>query len=113
RRLPQPDPLAEDRRVDAVAHGVHHPGPVLVRDLEAGRDGVVAPGLPVGRVHPGPRHPDPDLAGTGLRFLHLDQLEDVRVSVAPVDDSLHAAEITRSRPGYGAAGPITVARSDH
>src|SRR6185437_1637376 len=85
-------------RIDTVADGVHHTGPVLVGDLESGRDRVVAPGLPVGRVHPGRRHPDPDLTRARLGHLPVDQLEDVRVTVARVHDCLHGQVPTLSHP---------------
>ena len=105
-RLPQPDPLADGGRVDAVADRVDHPGAVLVRGSKPAGIGVGAPGLPVGRVHAGDRHPDPDLAGPGLGHLAVDQLEDVRVTVARVDDCLHGLVPTPSYP------PSTTADED-
>ena len=52
-RLPDPDPQAQQRRLDALPDGVDHPGAVLVRHLRRvdGDAGLAAASrLPVGRV---------------------------------------------------------------
>ena len=73
-RLPDPDPLADQHRVDALADGLDRARAVLVRRLAVRARVGVAPGLPVGRVDAGEGDAHPHLAGPGLGDGPVDQL---------------------------------------
>ena len=88
--LPDPHPLTDEDRVDALADGVDRAGAVLVRGLPARARVGVGAGLPVGRVHAGERDADAHLAGAGLRDRPVDQLQDVGAAGAVVGDGSHA-----------------------
>ena len=71
-RVPDPDPLAEARRVDARPDPVDHAGAVAVRDHPRGQHRARArAGLPVGGVHARGVNVHPHLARAGLRVRHL------------------------------------------
>src|SRR3954464_3207378 len=76
-RLPDPDALADQHGVDALAGGVDGAGAVLVGDLPVRTWLGTGAGLPVGRVDPGEGEADPHLAGPGLGNRAVAQLEDV------------------------------------
>ena len=91
RRLPDPDPQTQQRRLDALPDRVDHPGAVLVRHLrrvDGGARLAAATRLPVGRVDPGAVDPDPHLPGPGIGHRPLDQASGRRG---------HRSRSTRSR----------------
>src|SRR3954470_10866036 len=75
--LPDPDPLADEHRVDTLADGLDGPRSVLVRGLAARSWVGAAPRLPVGGVDAGEGDPHPYLAGAGFGNRPLDQGEDL------------------------------------
>src|SRR6266567_187340 len=90
---PEPDPLAGATGTDALADGIDHACPVVMRYLEA----VDRPGrraaarLPVGRVDAGQPDLDPHLAGARFGPLDVGDPEHlVRVPVAVVERSSHS-----------------------
>ena len=68
--LPQPHPLPDARRVDALTDGIHGAGAVLVWHpgrVDCLARGVAATSLPVGRIHARHRNPNANLTGPRLR----------------------------------------------
>jgi hypothetical protein len=72
----EPDPHPGPEAGDAFAHGVHDPGDLVPRHArvpDAGPEALLRQRVAV--ADPRGLHPDPDLPGTGLGNVALDDLE--------------------------------------
>ena len=98
-------PAATGGGWDRTAHEMQ----AALRDV-AGRTEVcnAGAGLPVGRFDPGHDYPDAYLAGTGLRHVPGDELQDIGVAVVATDDRLHRPNVPQTA-GSGPASAMTSA----
>ena len=111
RRLPDPHPLADARRVHTVADGVDDSGTVLVRHPlveRAGGLGAAEAGLPIGRVDARDVDPHAYLTRPRHRVLPAHQRQDLRAAGDRVDDRSHTGILI---DGDGAAAWVRTAAS--